>query len=390
MKRIFAIYEQNFDKSVKKLDLIKKKANKLNIPFDYIVENERMEMTTDEDKNVFYNKVFDFVVTGESVTINGYEIVARMESVNGSNIISKINETVDIPVMYYDRVFCDHCNSRKNYRYSILIQNTETKEFKQVGKTCLKEYLNYYTVESSLDFYEMLETLEFEYVEPTHFHDECYIDLSKVINITLQAVKDSGYVKSDDYTLDTKHIVCDSIWHYGSTPKYTYKKEFKEEEETIINHFRNLENINSEYLHNLKSLMATDYTMAKYINFVISSVPSYKNMVAREVAKQRKNEQRALSEFVGAIGERNTYTDVVLYNCFPFNTQWGVSYLYVIATDIEEKHHVLVWFSSSCYDVDNGDTFDIIGTIKEHKEYQGTKQTALTRCKITNIKHNNS
>ena len=35
-----------------------------------------------------------------------------------------------------------------------------------------------------------------------------------------------------------------------------------------------------------------------------------------------------------------------------------------------------------------GDTVVLKGTIKEHSEYKDEKQTVLTRCKVTQIEHN--
>ncbi len=48
--------------------------------------------------------------------------------------------------------------------------------------------------------------------------------------------------------------------------------------------------------------------------------------------------------------------------------------------------NVFTWFASGPiydHDVKRGDRVSIKGTVKKHDDYQGTKQTILTRCKIT-------
>lgn len=66
-----------------------------------------------------------------------------------------------------------------------------------------------------------------------------------------------------------------------------------------------------------------------------------------------------------------------------FDTQWGSTALYAF-TD-SEGHH-FIWKTASWPDsmtkVNEGDSIVLKGTIKEHNEYKGCKQTVLTRCKI--------
>ena len=51
--------------------------------------------------------------------------------------------------------------------------------------------------------------------------------------------------------------------------------------------------------------------------------------------------------------------------------QWGGKY----------KTYGEMWTGEG-YDIEEGKTYTIKGTVKEHSEYKGTKQTILTRCKI--------
>jgi hypothetical protein len=48
-----------------------------------------------------------------------------------------------------------------------------------------------------------------------------------------------------------------------------------------------------------------------------------------------------------------------------------------------EQGNVLVWKTSKSLNIEEGEKFTIIGTVKEFNTYDGTKQTILTRCKIS-------
>ena len=66
-----------------------------------------------------------------------------------------------------------------------------------------------------------------------------------------------------------------------------------------------------------------------------------------------------------------------------FDTQWGSTALYAF-TDSEGHHFIwkTAFWPDSMTKVNEGDSIVLKGTIKEHNEYKGCKQTVLTRCKI--------
>ena len=80
-------------------------------------------------------------------------------------------------------------------------------------------------------------------------------------------------------------------------------------------------------------------------------------------------------EYVGNVGERITaeVKDVKLVTSW--ETVYGWTHLYKFTTI---DNNVLVWYASKCIDEN---LKKITGTIKDHSEYDGEKQTVLTRCK---------
>lgn len=105
-----------------------------------------------------------------------------------------------------------------------------------------------------------------------------------------------------------------------------------------------------------------------------------------------------MSEYIGVIGERKTLV-VTLITCYSYTTTFGDNYIYTMC---DADSNVLVWKTTKILnvipdadvikkgDIDvikKGDIFEITGTIKEHSEYKGVKQTHLTRCKFSLIAH---
>lgn len=84
------------------------------------------------------------------------------------------------------------------------------------------------------------------------------------------------------------------------------------------------------------------------------------------------------SEWVGTEGERMTFENVVLERKSSFEGRFGYSNVYTF----KAGENILTWFSTVDIEKEVGDTFTLVGTVKNHTEYKDVKQTVLTRCKI--------
>lgn len=104
---------------------------------------------------------------------------------------------------------------------------------------------------------------------------------------------------------------------------------------------------------------------------------------AVEVVKRAKEAARpeSLSEYVGEIKERLRDISVVYESRHTFEGFYGTSTVYTFKLD----ENVLTWFTSGKgvpAGIEIGDFVLLTGTVKEHKEYNGVKQTILSRCVI--------
>ena len=102
---------------------------------------------------------------------------------------------------------------------------------------------------------------------------------------------------------------------------------------------------------------------------------------------QQANEDLKASEskssYVGKIGDR-IEIKARLTKCHSYNSTFNyhtVTTFINIFTD--EAGNVYVWKSTAFFDAGLDDVVIIKGTVKDHSEYNGIKQTILTRCKVT-------
>lgn len=106
-----------------------------------------------------------------------------------------------------------------------------------------------------------------------------------------------------------------------------------------------------------------------------------------EAAEAQLNRKEETSEWFGEVGERYEMSLIFVRTIFIENKYrygyWSSDYdcIHIFK---DEKGNEYVWKTSSTLpDAKSGQVLSVKGTVKEHKEYKGKKQTALTRCKIS-------
>lgn len=84
------------------------------------------------------------------------------------------------------------------------------------------------------------------------------------------------------------------------------------------------------------------------------------------------------SEYIGSVGDK-LETSVKHVKTAGYDTMYGYMYVYTFA---DANGNLIVWKTGSVVEIDSSSSFVLKGTIKEHNEYKGEKQTIMTRCKI--------
>lgn len=102
---------------------------------------------------------------------------------------------------------------------------------------------------------------------------------------------------------------------------------------------------------------------------------------AKEVADAAKKAvmPKSNSEYIGEIKQRLRDIEAVYTNCRTVEGFYGASLCYTF----KAGENVLTWFCSGKGidpEIEIGETVLLTGTVKDHKEYNGIKQTLINRC----------
>lgn len=404
MSNIYFIHEANLERLTKKVNSIINKCKKYNQEFTFNIFEDQAEYRdfTTEDKQTIKIKYIPVEVEGV-VKHNDWEFVGTVDYHETGNVIRQYLTEITVPERFRhtDRT-CEHCNKIRSRKATYIVHNTVTDEFKQVGGTCLNEFTNGLDAEAVAQYISLFDQLIKGEAVDGSGHIERYHEINEWIRYAYECVKHFGYEKKWEYAERTTvgrateyHQVRGSISSAFMPSKVREKLEQEMEdvnfnpdsEEAIqfakdaINWIRNLEDTSNQYLYNLKTVCSEDYIAGKDLGILVSLVPTYMREIEQEVKKAERakaHEADKVSEYQGKEGDKLEFKVNTITCVYSSENQYGYTYMYKIT---DESGNVYMWSTSNGLDLDK--VASIKGTVKNHQEYNGVKQTWITRCKIT-------
>ena len=387
-----------FEILVSRLEKIEKLINKVNkkgasMTITYNLDEAYMKKceytTNDGHKCEFYAECVLVDINGEYKQ-NGWKFIATIEHTPYGNIIRCVdsNYATSIPVKYLtSKPYCEHCNTIRYRKDTYLVYNEEHNEFKQVGKSCLLDFTKGLTPElcnaigNVLKVVEDTDIAEDEFLKMCLGSHLCGYASSRIKQIAYALVKQYGYVKSSErestYSrmlaiLSNKETIEESYYPSDSCLEEMdkYAKELVES------------NTNNDFLRNASLSWLLEYPSSRDFCLIASFVSVYLKHLHQLTLEKTSKET---TSYVGNIGDRITIDNIQ-----------SLKYLYTKSFKVS-YYNTSVSFVYSLVD-SNGNTYicplqesgldhtvvdSIVGTVKDHSEYRGVKQTILSRCKIT-------
>ena len=283
--------------------------------------------------------------------------------------IENLRELVDIS----QTDACDHCHTvRERNKYFFFRENGKIQK---IGSTCVHEWFGF-DMDAIFSSYQNFVTLA-KNLDP---EEEEFREAMKSCNYTpIPLAIYSVANVTNNFT---------AFWDKGSTARRahdwaTSKKQsaFTLNIESVKKAIESMWNINAknDFEFNIISALFENGELKEEISnahFGVASWAIWKAMFAKLEAN--KSEGKA-SEYIGKVGDK-----VVLNGTMKllssFDTFYGYAYLY----QIETEQGIAKWFAANeCPGIsEEGKLVTIKGTVKEHKEYKGVKETIVTRCKL--------
>ena len=387
----YLIPVENIETLRKKVTSITKKAVKHGVTITFEELGEVVKEIKDERGIIQPRKYIEVEADGEA-KFDGWVFVGTIEHTECGNILRSVSDEHKIPERYKEaEPFCEHCKTHRVRKDTYVVYNEETDEFKQVGKTCLKEYTKGLSVEMAALVLQWDKELE----ESCFYGGTSFVKVYNVKEISkyfVETMHKFGWASSGSFGGSTKELGMD--FYNLDMGNIRFEKEAKEIKAKAEEVNFNIENISDEYIekaltwakewdeheyndyrNNLKVIANMKYCEYKHLGYLASLFMAYDKAMEREIKKMEKAKSRANSEYIAEVGERIT-VEVKSWKCLTsWETQFGTTMLYEFIT---EDDNVIIWKTGKYVE----EVKKLTGTVKGHKEFNGVAQTELTRCKV--------
>lgn len=324
-------------------------------------------------------EAFDLEIEGDEIRNGNYSVVAKLEHLEGGNIVTTFNGVEADGSWKHIGCTCEHCGMNRDRRLTFIVRDGNGDQ-KQVGRTCLKDYCG--IDPNGIGFANELKdvlldwSLEGREYDPEQHRGSRAFDTVEMLGLAIAIVKESGYVKSSEVG-SNKQKMFDNCkgWRMTESERLEAKAmadgiKAMTDEETAFT-----------VLGNVKTLLESGYCKVEHFGYLAYAPMAWKDYQRKlEVKHQREAEAEAArksSEYVGEIGQRLTVNVVEAKYITSWENMYGMTHLYKF---MDADGNVYVWFASNM--IDEAEVKSLKGTVKDHSERDGIKQTVLTRCKV--------
>lgn len=365
---IISSFKNSFEAFVTKKN---KKAVKLGCPEIKFSFGETFFKKIDKNEVEFIEVNID----ESAIKLNGWNLIGKIEDVDGSILLTSFGEKELKQFRNASTNHCDHCKTNRSRKVSFIVE--KDSEIKQIGSTCLIDFVGHKSAIQYAALISFLENID-EVLEDEGFlsgsSKDFGYEVKRVRQVAAYDIRTNGYTSKakaeENMTMSTTDFV-KSVIFGGKEDKVQITEADIELVEKTLEWFETETHEDSDYFYNCSKIVQNDYVKARYFGYVVSLIAVYLN-------SQKKKATQKVSNWFGNVGDKKVRVTAKCVALFSFSGNYGYQYMHLFVT--EEGNVVKYVTSKVIAEQDSEITFE--GTIKAHEEYNGTKQTVFTRCKV--------
>ena len=335
-------------------------------------------------------------ITGTTPRLNGWAFIASLELFDDTAIIRSVPGEECPPEHRNRGNICDHCGHKRRRTATYVVRHDDGT-VKTVGRNCLKDFMGQskHNPESIALLFrhitELLESLdagEDDLFGGGRSRGGKTYDLKRILELTSTVISAYGWVsktmvdEGKAYGNTTASLV--SSYLTAQPEKYKGDAKLVAKVDAAKNAQRDTTDAeaaiawltddsmeaSSDYIQSVQAIAKRGWVANKHMGFACSIIQAYRREMAR-LAKVNTN-----SQHIGTIGKRETFTLKVNQLIFSEGF-YGLTIIHLME---DKDGNVFKWFSSGP-ELDEGEFLTLKATVKDHSEYQGTKETVLTRVR---------
>ena len=383
---------------------LEKKIKQLNRRCDKLgIEPLVVEFSNQYVKDSGYGEkrlMMDAVITGEEPKIEGWEPIAVFQLENGAVLIREFPDR-SVPVeLRPEEIRCEHCNAKRHRKSSILMRSTEDGTYKEVGTTCVKDFIGHDPA-AWLFWATFKEDIEDE-IDRMHNRsvskESLAHNLIPFLHVAAAVVRTKGWTSKkkvkevaadnpDTGLRSTSSHTLEQI-AYKENPSIEVSRNFEPVEildedrataTAAIEYIRTRATAEPEnnYFYNALQVIELGYVPSYQVGLATSIIGMYQIELRKDAERKIKEEEaEGKSEWVGEPKERMRFYAWSAGHS-NFDSEWGPKSVFVFK---DADGNIFKWFTTTSHEFEKDEKVMLTGTVKNHDEWKGIKYTVLTRC----------
>lgn len=401
---MYLIPTENMESFEKKIARIRRKAERAKVDFSY----KRLEPIQKETDLPGVTVECVPVMVECKIHYENWIVIAVLDHHEVGNVIHlvegewKPSAELALPSRFRTaKSFCEHCNTMRSRNKTVVIYNTQTKQFKQVGTTCLREYTGGIDAEAIAAFEEAIKSPE-EFLGVSG-SSKFFIETKDYLSAVVATMSLYGFMSKKKaaeineevrYNNNIKRVeaTCTKAVHLmtnNEKPNEMSNKwhniyKSKDTEAFVEDALEWIKSYNepNDFMENLRVICSGSHIKVSDVGFAACLMDLYKRHLEHEKTRKQKEQENEMYRYYGEVGEKVTLNGR-LACVTSYSTQFGVMFIYKMIYNSA----IFVWKTSKYLGIDDsGAEVNLVGTIKEHSEFRGVKQNMLVRCKVEIIK----
>ena len=386
MNNAYLIPSQNVTKLQADIAKLSKKATKLGCAAPVLIVGDTVSVKVGETVygDFIYAQKVEVNVTGAAPKLNGWSFIGVVESVEGSTILRSVPGQ-QIPEQYRNAnpCNCDHCKINRRRNSTFIVQH-ESGEYKQVGKSCLSDFLGHanpehiaayaqHLVELNISDYDEDEKLGYGSTHLSYGTDS-------VVAAAIRAIKLFGYQKTDT-DCSTRDIVSMHLFGNREEDRLPIEQADRDLAVQAIEWMK--QQSGSEFALNLAAYAKCRAVPHKAFGYIVAGAMMFLKTVDNQRAGSVKAEIN--NEAIAAEGEKISVTCTVV-SAHSFTRaayhyyDSGVSQILILKT---ENNQLIKMFTANM-DIKEGDVVNVSGKVKDHA-VETYEKSAFFNCKMTSM-----
>lgn len=329
---------------------------------------------------------FDVTITGEPPKFADWRLLAAIDKVGDGAVIRYLpGVKQDIPNNAVRPGECDHCHTRRPRTSVLLVEHEETGERRQVGSSCLKDFLGWSTYPVFFTADELRDELA-----PTRSSSPAGdLDLESVLTYSWAVIATHGWTPARaaaDGRTATRDLVS-TIIHGGRGSDELLESIEPHLDEghrmapVIIDTLTKAFTEPTGYEANLAAIMKAGQVEPRHIGLAVSAVSAYLRITEPQTAAESRA-GRDVVGYAGEVGEKVTLTGTIKQVFHVDGFTWHSPSRRMLIVDCGTSVAKMITGASWAYDVEHGNHITLTGTIRKHEEWHGTPQTVIVRPKL--------